>query len=113
MELKHVYPSGAALRARNKQRRVYLAVVSALKETGQSPTIREIKDRSLISSTSVVKYHLERLVKNGKLVQIGEDGSGRTSRAYYPPALLEIIQNWAEAEHQQLTGARNDQRTAG
>lgn len=45
---------------------------------GNSPTIREIGQELGISSTSVVHYHLEAMVKKGMLYKIGTD----INRAY-------------------------------
>lgn len=58
---------------------VYRFIVEHLERTGFSPTIREIKEGTGISSTDNVSYHLAKLVAAGR-IERGQNGEARSIR---------------------------------
>ena len=56
-----------------------LAYVRLSTARGRALTIRDIREGARLSSTSVVKYHVDRLVADGLVLQ--EQALGRTIRA--------------------------------
>ena len=62
----------------DRQQTVLLAIAVFWKQNGYAPSIRELQALCDISSTSVVKYHLERLRTAGLVDFV--DGTPRTIR---------------------------------
>jgi repressor LexA len=60
----------------DRQRRIMIFIREYLEEHNYPPTIREIGQAVGISSTSVVKYNLERLVEKGLIERSGEVSRG-------------------------------------
>jgi repressor LexA len=60
----------------DRQRRILIFIREYLEEHNYPPTIREIGQAVGISSTSVVKYNLERLVEKGMIERSGEVSRG-------------------------------------
>jgi repressor LexA len=60
----------------DRQRRIMIFIREYLEEHNYPPTIREIGQAVGISSTSVVKYNLERLVEKGMIERSGEVSRG-------------------------------------
>jgi repressor LexA len=60
----------------DRQRRIMIFIREYLEAHNYPPTIREIGQAAGISSTSVVKYNLERLVEKGLIERSGEVSRG-------------------------------------
>jgi SOS-response transcriptional repressor LexA len=59
---------------------IFRFIVSYEEENGYTPVIREIRDGCDISSTSVVAYHLNKLVANGAITK--EENRARTIKIH-------------------------------
>lgn len=53
--------------------KIYRFMLRFCRDVGRCPTVREIGEAMLIPSTSVVTYHLKKLVDE-KLIDHGDDG---------------------------------------
>jgi len=58
--------------AAQRTERVFAFIKWMIDEKGYSPTLREIMDNCAISSTSVASYQVQKLIRNGKLIDTGE-----------------------------------------
>lgn len=78
-------------RLSDKQRRIYEVILQNYALCGHGPSMREIKDKAKISSTSVVSYHCAKLAQKGYLVKSQDD----TARALIPSAIVDDIKESA------------------
>lgn len=74
----------------DRQRQVYTAILEHYRDTGHSPTIRDIMERTNIKSTNVVVCHLKPLVGKRLITY-----DGRKSRGIGVPAIDEAVRKVA------------------
>ena len=67
-----------------RQENILVFIREFAEEHGFPPTIREIGKAVGISSTSVVKYNLERLEEKGKLERSDEISAAYASKTAFP-----------------------------
>lgn len=69
----------------------YSFITDTFEQTGISPTVREMQDTFDISSTSVVKYHLNKLYDKGCIMQEGLTKGKKKGRRFVPIMPMNMI----------------------
>lgn len=96
----------------NEQREV---VLSALRQYlvdhyGQPPTLRQLMADTGLKSTSAVKFHVDELLKEGRVIRLSEDGKSLTRNLGVPEGMY-ILSDVPESLKWEVTSLVADEST--